>query len=166
MTEEQQAMMDGRFERSFVDLYTKFKMCFYREMFARIGERETSLTTTEMFCVEIIYDLGSPTISEFAQFLQISAPNAAYKVNSLIKKGYVTKVQSETDHREYHLQVTDRFIDYYKLCLDYVDVVGERMREKFDAETLKDMEDVLIQVTTELTPEVDIPLRSRGERPC
>lgn len=166
MTEEQQAMMNGRFEQAFLDLYTKVKMSFYQEMFARIGERETSLTTTEMFCVEIIYDLGNPTISEFAQFLQISAPNAAYKVNSLIKKGYVTKVQSETDHREYHLQVTDRFIDYYKLCTDYVDVVGERMREKFTPEELETCERILIQITTELTPEIDIPLRSRGELPC
>lgn len=44
-----------------------------------------------------------PTVNEFASFVQISPPNAAYKVNSLIRKGYLKKVQSQEDKREYRL---------------------------------------------------------------
>ena len=36
--------------------------------------------------------LEEPTINEFASFVNISSPNAAYKVNSLIQKGYVEKI--------------------------------------------------------------------------
>ncbi len=36
--------------------------------------------------METIQALGTPTVNEFATFMRISPPNAAYKVNSLIKK--------------------------------------------------------------------------------
>lgn len=34
--------------------------------------------------------------------------NAAYKINNLIKKGYLNKVRSENDRREDHLEVTEK----------------------------------------------------------
>ena len=70
------------------------------------------LTTVETFCVEIINALGHPTVNEFSSFVNISPPNAAYKINSLIQKGYVTKEQSPDDKREYHLSVTQKYFDY------------------------------------------------------
>ena len=100
-------------EEAFIQVYTKFKLHFYKSLFEKIQQRETSLTTVETYCIEIIHAMGNPTIGEFASFIQISSPNAAYKVNSLIKKGYVRKVQSEDDKREYHLEVTDKYFDYY-----------------------------------------------------
>ena len=79
---------------AFFNVYTKFKLHFYQEIFSRFQDREASLTTVETFCMEAIQALGSPTVNEFATFMRISPPNAAYKVNSLIKKGYIRKVQS------------------------------------------------------------------------
>ena len=73
-------------EQAFADVYSKFKLHFYQKVFSRFQSREASLTTVETFCMEIIQALGKPTINEFASFVQISPPNAAYKVNSLIKK--------------------------------------------------------------------------------
>lgn len=72
--------------RAFDEVYTKFKLHFYQEIFAHFQNREASLTTVETFCVESIMALGSPTVNEFATFMRISPPNAAYKVNSLVKK--------------------------------------------------------------------------------
>lgn len=95
-------MLDRAFDR----VYTKFKLHFYRAVFARFQNREASLTTVESFCMEIINALGHPTINEFSSFVNISPPNAAYKINNLIQKGYVTKRQSPDDKREYHLYVT------------------------------------------------------------
>ena len=98
---------------AFFNVYTKFKLHFYQEIFSRFQDREASLTTVETFCMEAIQALGSPTVNEFATFMRISPPNAAYKVNSLIKKGYIRKVQSSDDRREYHLEITQKYIDYY-----------------------------------------------------
>ena len=52
---------------AFIKVYTKFKMHFYRKIFERLQDRETSLTTVETFCMEIIYALNKPTVVEFAE---------------------------------------------------------------------------------------------------
>ena len=115
-------------ERLFDEVYTKFKLNFYRSIFKRFEEREATLTVVETFCVETIYAMGRPTINQFAQYLQISQANAAYKVASLIKKGYITKERSQQDKREYHLSVTEKFLDYYDISYSYVKEVVARLR--------------------------------------
>ena len=77
--------------KSFIDVYTKFKLHFYKKVFESLQDREASLTTVETFCMEIIYAMNKPTINQFAKLANISSPNAAYKVNNLIKKGYLKK---------------------------------------------------------------------------
>ena len=51
------------------EVYTKFKLHFYKNVFEKIKNRETSLTTVELFCVEIIHALGEPTVNEFANYI-------------------------------------------------------------------------------------------------
>ncbi len=143
-------------EEAFIQVYTKFKLHFYKSLFEKIQQRETSLTTVETYCIEIIHAMGTPTIGEFASFIQISSPNAAYKVNSLIKKGYVRKVQSEDDKREYNLEVTEKYYDYYNMNSVYVNKVTERMRARFTAEELKVLEKILTVMSDELMPEVEV----------
>lgn len=142
-------------EKSFGEVYTKFKLHFYKSIFQKIQNRETSLTTVETFCIEIIYAMNNPTVSEFASFIQISSPNAAYKVNSLIKKGYLRKVQSENDKREFHLEVTDKYLSYYNISSSYMQNVIKRMKERFNDEELRLLEDVLSITARELMPELD-----------
>lgn len=142
---------------AFFTVYTKFKLHFYKEIFQRFQSREASLTTVETFCMETIMALGRPTVNEFASFMCISPPNAAYKVNSLIKKGYINKVQSETDRREYHLEVTQKYIDYYNISTTYVSAVMDRIAERFSAQECRKLEEMLFIVSRELMPEVDIP---------
>ena len=142
-------------EEAFIQVYTKFKLHFYKSLFEKIQKRETSLTTVETYCIEIIHAMGTPTIGEFASFIQISSPNAAYKVNSLIKKGYVRKVQSEDDKREYYLEVTEKYYEYYNMNAAYVKKVTERMRERFTEEELKVLEKILQVMGSDLMPEVE-----------
>ena len=113
--------------QAFNEVYTKFKLHFYQEIFRRFQDREASLTTVETFCMESIMALGRPTVNEFATFMCISPPNAAYKVNSLVKKGYIRKVQSPSDRREFHLEVTQKYIDYYNISSNYMSEVMDRI---------------------------------------
>ena len=124
-------------EQTLSEVYTKFKIHFYQEMFKHLNTRETSLTTVEMFCVEVIYALKNPTVQTFANFINVSSPNAAYKVNSLIKKGYIEKIRSDTDKREYHLKVTDKYYNYYNLAQNYVNTVVERSKNHFTPEQIE-----------------------------
>ena len=145
-------------EEKFEMVYTKFKLHFYQEIFERFQNREASLTTVETFAMETIQALGNPTVNEFASFMRISPPNAAYKINSLIRKGYVRKLQSEQDKREYHLQVTQKYRDYYNISSDYVHQVVDRMRKRFTPEECAKLEEALTIIDRELMPEVQVPL--------
>lgn len=142
---------------AFNTVYAKFKLHFYKEIFDRFQTREASLTTVETFCMETILALGRPTVNEFASFMSISSPNAAYKVNSLIKKGYINKVQSKEDRREYHLEVTQKYIDYYNISSRYTDLVMDRICKRFTPEECAKLTEMLNIVSHELMPEVDIP---------
>ena len=84
-------------EKAFNDVYTKFKLHFYQNVFQRFATREATLTTVESFCMEGIMAMGEPTIAEFSRMMKISTPNAAYKIGSLMRKGYVEKIQSAKD---------------------------------------------------------------------
>ena len=141
---------------AFNKVYTKFKLHFYTKFFERAQDREASLTTVETFCMEIIYSLNKPTINEFAKAANISSPNAAYKVNNLIKKGYLNKVQSEEDRREFHLEVTDKYIHYYNISYRYIGIVMKRMEQRFTPEELETIERALIIMHDELMPEITI----------
>ena len=143
-------MLQEKFER----VYTKFKLHFYQEIFSRFQNREASLTAVETFCMEVILALKEPTINEFASFVQISSPNAAYKINSLIRKGYVDKVQSEHDKREHHLRVTQKYIDYYNISNDYLHDVMDRIQDRFTPAECAKLEEMLTIVDQELMPEV------------
>lgn len=143
-------------EKNFANVYTKFKMGLYSKIFNQDVNAEDALTAIEVLCVELIYALGRPTINEFATFAQLSAPNAAYKVNSLVKKGYVNKIQSEKDKREYHLEVTDKYMKTYGVTYDYIGTVMKRIRERFSPEEVEELEEILGVLDTELMPEVTI----------
>ena len=143
-------------EKSFSDIYTKFKLSLYSKVFNQDIKVEDSLSATEVLCVELIYAMGRPTITEFASFAQLSAPNAAYKVGNLVKKGYVRKVQSEEDKREYHLEVTEKYMTTYGVTYDYIGKVMKRIRERFSPEQVEELEEILGVIDDELMPEVQI----------
>ena len=143
-------------EKSFAEIYTKFKLSLYAKVFKRLDDGKDSLSAVEVFCLEVIYALGRPTVNEFATFAELSAPNAAYKVNNLVRKGYLHKVRNEEDKREYHLEVTEKYMEDYGITYDYMNVVMERIRQRFSAEEVANMEHMLEIIGSELMPEVTL----------
>ncbi len=137
-------------------VYSKFKLHFYQKVFEKLEGRETSLTTVETFCMEIIYAAKGPTVNEFAKLANLSSPNAAYKVNNLMKKGYLEKIQSTEDKREYHLYVTQKYLDYYNISYQYLNTVLNRLEERFGQEELEVVKNVLKVMDEELMPEIPI----------
>ena len=127
-------------EDSFANVYSKFKLHFYREIFSTFQDREASLTAVETFCMEVILALKEPT----------------YKINNLIQKGYVEKIQSPNDRREYHLRPTQKYIEYYNISSSYLHSVMERVKKRFSPEEMENLDQMLQIVGRELMPEVDL----------
>ena len=150
-------------DQAFAEVYTKFKLHFYRKVFSRFQSREAGMTTVETFCMEIIQALGEPTVNEFASFVQISAPNAAYKVNSLIQKGYLQKIRSKDDRREYHLRPTEKYIEYYNISYGYLSTVMDRIKNRFSPEEVGQLERMLAIISEELMEEISLP-HTAGEQ--
>lgn len=140
-------------EESFVSVYDKFKLQFYRSVFDQVKERDGSLSAMEAFAIEVIQMLDQPTVGQFADFLNISQSNATYKVNSLIKKGYLVKQNSQTDHREYHLILSDKYYKYMSLMQSYEHTVIERIKEHFSEEDVEKFDEILRITSNELMPE-------------
>ncbi|MGN0652300.1 MAG: MarR family winged helix-turn-helix transcriptional regulator [Gemmiger sp.] len=153
-------------DQAFEEVYNKFKLHFYQKIFSRFEDREATLTTVESFCMEVIMALHEPTIAEFSHMMNLSTPNAAYKINSLVKKGYVERIQSSTDKREYHLRPTQKYIDYYNISYSYLHQVMERAKERFSAEDLKKLEEMLVIFSNELMPEISLPKRENSLPKC
>ena len=144
-------------QESVLRLYRRLRLDGYRKLFGAVQEREGSLSAIEAFSADLINLLGEPTLSQFAEYVGISQPNATYKVNSLIRKGYIIKENSDTDRREYHLKLSDKFYCYNGLMQSYIDTVMARIHERFTAEELATFEHVLAVMSDELMPECDVP---------
>lgn len=130
-------------EESIMNLYGKMRVAFYRRIFTELRERESSLSATEMFSVDIIERLNRPTIGEFADFIGVSFPSVTYKVNSLVEKGYIKRVRSETDRRESYLELTDKYYDYAKLNTGEISKAVARIEAEFSPSEIKTFMDIM-----------------------
>ena len=119
------------------DLYKRFRLMTYRKLFGRIREKDGSLSATEAYTVDVIYLLGNPTVTQLAEALGISQPNATYKVNNLVAKGYVLKTISEEDKRECRLQVCDRFYKYYGDLDHFTDKAVAALENEYSPQALE-----------------------------
>ena len=142
-------------EKDFQEVYEKFELQFFRKIFERVRERDGSLSAMEAFSLEVIYLLHEPTVGQFADFLNISQSNATYKVNSLIKKGYIERQNSQTDRREYHLVLSEKFLNYVGLFNSYERTVMERIEQRFPEEDVKKFDEILRVMSKELMPETE-----------
>lgn len=142
-------------EKSFVEVYDKFKLQFYRKVFDQVRERDGSLSAMEAFSLEVIAMLDRPTVGQFADFLNISQSNATYKVNSLMKKGYLERHNSQTDRREYHLVLSEKYRNYMGLLTKYEHTVMQRVEQRLPAEDVQKFDEILKIMSDELMPECD-----------
>ena len=85
--------------------------------------------------------------------MNISQSNATYKVNNLIKKGYLKKQNSDTDRREYHLVLSEKYYNYTDIMRSYVKTVLGRIEESFSKEELELFSDMLVRISAEMMPE-------------
>lgn len=147
----------------FEEVYTRFKLHFYKEVFRNFETREATLTTVETFCMEVIHALGNPTVNEFAEYVGISSPNASYKVNNLVRKGYLERRMSQTDKRQVHLAVTQKYLDYLNISETYVENVMNRMEQRMSPEQSGELKNSLLLLLDEMkndlpeTPEIRHP---------
>lgn len=137
-------------EKDFEKLYFKFRDNYCRNLFSSINEQKKSLSPMESYCVEAIFLLKRPTVHEFAEYVNISQPNATYRIINLINKGYIRKIISEEDRREYHLEVTEKFLNYYGANASFNTKLTNGIRDNFSKEEVDLLEKMLLKIVDEI----------------
>jgi DNA-binding MarR family transcriptional regulator len=133
-------------EKEFEKLYFKFRNKYCENLFSSVTEDKQSLSPTESYCVEAIFLLKRPTVHQFANYVNISQPNATYRINNLISKGYIRKVLSEEDRREYFLEVTDKFSKNYGVNSSFNSELMNGIRNKFTKDEIIMLENLMKKV--------------------
>lgn len=133
-------------EKEFEKLYFKFRDNYCKNLFSNVNEEVDGLSPTESYCVEAIYLLNRPTVHQFANYVNISQPNATYRISNLINKGYIRKVLSTEDRREYFLEVTDKFAKNYGMNASFNAEFMKEIRNLFNEEEIILMERMLKKV--------------------
>lgn len=131
-------------ENHFLKISDKLRLAFYKRIFSVVREREGSLSAMEVFSLEVIYLLGKPTVSEFADFIGISRSAASYKVSMLIQKGYILKEASESDKREFRLVLTEKYLQYIKMYEESLKLFVKQGESKYSLEQLTEFEKNLL----------------------
>ena len=94
-------------DQAFQQVYTKFKLHFYQQVFSKFENREATLTTVESFCMEVIVALhtlgavrkpnGTPVtfkdlVRAFERFLNVSILNPdRCRYTTINRKLHLTK---------------------------------------------------------------------------
>ena len=149
-------------EQHFSTMYDKFKLMLYDRALKERGRgMPGELSLQEVIYMEIIIALRDPTVAEFSRYAKLSAPNTAYRLNKLEEKGYVRRIRSDRDKREFRVEATDRYREEYGVIFDYIHLVCERIEERFDPEDVDKFEKMLGIISEELMPEAGKQLRER-----
>ncbi|MGI6344209.1 MAG: MarR family winged helix-turn-helix transcriptional regulator [Bacillota bacterium] len=135
-------------EQAVERLYLKFRFFHCTRLLPSV--QEEGLSAAESISLEVIYLLGRPTIKEFAEHINLSQPNATYRVNNLVAKGYVRKMPSLQDKREYHLEVTEKFTDHYGLNASYIRNMLRNIQDHFTPEEIDQLEQFVNRVVDEM----------------
>ena len=101
------------------------------------GKQAGKLTISEVFSLYLIDMLDGPTLKVFAETMGISQPNATYKVNTLVDKGYVEKLLSQTDRRETHLYTTRKAKKIIRDGETNPEAIEQALRSRFTEQQLQ-----------------------------
>ena len=147
----------GNYETLNELLVTLFRDVMDIEQKVIITPEFKDITNNDMHVIEAI-GIGEPkNMSSIARELSVTVGTLTIAMNSLVKKGYVERIQSTTDKREYRLRPTQKYIDYYNISYSYLHLVMERAKQRFDPDDLAKLEEMLQVVSDELMPEIQLP---------
>ncbi len=90
---------------------------------------------------------GTPTIKDMADFMGCSHQNANKLYARLLRDGYITSEQDETDHRKQRLYLTDKARNFFEINKEKAE---EDVREIFSVVTEDEIKTV-IEIMSKLT---------------
>lgn len=66
------------------------------------------LTSRQLTCIECVYDMMNPSLSELAEKMKIAKPSMTVMIDRLEKNKFINKVKSDNDRRSAHIHLTEK----------------------------------------------------------
>lgn len=133
----------------FFRLYDRV-MCQYKND-ERLSSRSIpELTVNDEYYLDIIYRLGGPTYTEFAEAAVITKPAATQIVKRFIEKGYVRRIRSTEDRRVYHLRPDDSVKQYFDENYRFLDEVFDKCLSVLDQDEIAQLKAIFSKIDRNL----------------
>lgn len=97
---------------------------------------DREITKNSMLYLDVISQNERCTVSKLADLLGITKSAVTMKVNELVKRGFLTKTQSETDKRVFYLTLHPEIQDIYDRYDNIFTSIGQKMAGKYTPEEL------------------------------
>jgi DNA-binding MarR family transcriptional regulator len=94
------------------------------------------LSYHSLLCLNIIASTPDCTVSRLAELLGITTPGITEKVNGLVRKGLVEKVQSEEDRRVFRLRLRPDVREMYKKWDRFSEMLETRLLKKYSEDEI------------------------------
>ena len=89
-----------------------------------------NLTSKQLYCLELIYEMKNPALSELATGLSITKPSVTVMIDRLEDKDYIYKVKSDKDRRSAHVHLTEKGIEAAKLHTNVHNTFAKRLTKE------------------------------------
>lgn len=100
------------------------------------------LTTNDSHYLEILYTLGTTTVTAFAEKASISKPAATRIINAFLEKRYLTKTPSTIDKRVIYLDLVPEMKEHCRKNFELADRIFDKILDVLsddDKQTLYDL---------------------------
>lgn len=108
------------------------------------------LTTAQMHYLEVINEMSNPNITELATEMRLTKPTVTVALDKLMKKGYVTKIQSDEDRRSSHLHLSKKGMLINQMHEHAHSQFAELMQEALEPNELDELTVLLEKLTKAL----------------
>lgn len=106
-------------------------------------ERFSELSMRQMLYLNTIIHMGHPTFSDLAKELNVSKPSVTANVTTLMRKGYVQKVQDDEDLRTFHIVLTQKALDFDELHQNTHKELAAHLAKRLDADEVDQLSRLL-----------------------
>lgn len=133
----------------FTGVYNKIMALYYNSQEGPSASFP-DMTVNEEYYLDILYCLGRPTFTEFAEESLITKPAATQIIKRLVDKGYVQKVPSKKDKRVYYLEINDMVKQYFAESYRRFDKIYENCLSVLNEDEIKQLKNILSKIDNNL----------------
>ena len=124
----------------------------HQSLDSELKKEKVNMKCSHMVLLNIVHDNdGKADIKDIVSRLDKKKSTVTEMINSLEKKGYLLKKQSEEDKRIYYVEATEKAKKLAVLSYSIMDKVSAQMKTGFSEEEQKQLSDFLERIHSNLS---------------